>query len=303
MKDLHELPKLRDSISYLYVDQAVINRKDSAVEYVTQDGAVQIPVAALGVLMLGPGTSITHGAVRVLAENGVTVLWTGEEMTRFYAMGMGETRKAYHVLHQAEQACDPVKREQVVIRMYSRRFGYELEPGFSLPQVRGMEGARVRQAYAKASDAFGVNWQGRRYDRQRWERGDPINRALSAGNALLNSVCHVAIVSGGYSPAIGFIHTGKQLSFVYDIADLYKVDLTIPAAFQAAAEGEARIEARVRSLCREKIREMRLLDRILPDIDALLRTPVEPEIGEVDADPALPTDLWEALLSSEEGML
>ena len=301
MQDLHELPKLRDSLSYLYVDQAVINRKDSAVEYVKKDGAVLIPVASLAVLMLGPGTSITHAAVRVLAENGCTILWTGEEMTRFYAQGMGETRKAYHLLKQAELVSHPEKRIEVVLRMYRKRFGDQLDPSLTLPQIRGFEGVRIREAYANASRSYGVSWVGRRYDRTKWERGDPINRALSAANALLNSLCHAAIVSGGYSPALGFIHTGKQLSFVYDVADLYKVDITIPTAFATVAESKGSVEQRTRQACREKFRTVKLLDRILPDIDELLQISAMPvDFETLDEDPALPTELWEPLLDGAE---
>jgi len=302
MLDLHLLPKLRDSMSYLYVEHAVVERQDSAVKYYRKDeGAVLVPAASLAVLMLGPGTSISHAAVKVLAENGVSVIWTGEDGMRLYAQGLGETRKAYHLLRQAELACNPSLRTEVVLRMYQARFGQKLDPGLSLPQIRGLEGVRVREAYARASKESGVPWKGRRYDRGSWGKADPINRALSAANALLNGVCHAAVVSGGYSPALGFIHTGKQLSFVYDVADLYKVDLTIPVAFQTVAQGTEKVEARVRQACREKFRETRLLERILPDIDNLLQIPSEPA-GQppLDEDGALPTDLWGPLLAEEE---
>jgi len=297
MQDLHDLPKLRDSLSYLYVEHAIINRKDSALELVDQNGVIQAPAANLCVLILGPGTSITHAAVRVLAENGCSVLWTGEEMTRFYAQGMGETRKAYHLLRQAELTSDPTRRIEVVLRMYRKRFQEPLPPDLTLAQIRGFEGVRVRRAYSRLSQEYGVKWTGRKYDREAWNAGDPINRAISAANALLNSLCHAAIVSGGYSPGLGFIHTGKQLSFVYDVADLYKVDLTLPVAFQMAAESSARIEARTRQACREAFRQSKLLDRILPDIDDLLQVGSEPEDTYwVDEDPALPADLWGPLI-------
>lgn len=302
MLDLHLLPKLRDSLSYLYVEHAVLERQDSAVKYYRKDeGAVLVPAASLAVLLLGPGTSISHAAVKVLAENGVSVIWTGEDGMRLYAQGLGETRKAYHLLRQAELACDPAWRKEVVLRMYQMRFGQKLDPSLSLPQIRGQEGVRVREAYAQASRDSGVRWQGRRYDRGSWGKADPINRALSAANALLNGVCHAAVVSGGYSPALGFIHTGKQLSFVYDVADLYKVDLTIPVAFQTVAQGTEKVEARVRQACREKFRETRLLERILPDIDRLLQISAEPAgQAPLDEDGALPTDLWGPLLVEEE---
>jgi CRISPR-associated protein Cas1 len=156
---------------------------------------------------------------------------------------------------------------------------------------------RVREAYARASQTYGIKWEGRNYDRGNWNQTDPINRALSAANALLNSLCHAAIVSGGYSTALGFIHTGKQLSFVYDIADLYKVDLTIPLAFEVTARYPGKPEPYVREACRQKFREVKLLERILPDIDNLLNVPEESQVASLlDSDPARPTNLWNALL-------
>ena len=293
MHDLHDLPKLRDSLSYIYIEHAVIDRKDSAVEAIQKEGRTLIPAAALCVLMLGPGTNITHAAVKVLAESGCTILWTGEDLTRFYAQGLGETRKAYHLLRQAELSCVPEKRIQVVLEMYRMRFEDKLSPDMTLPEIRGYEGVRVREAYAAASRLYGVTWNGRNYDRGQWNKADPVNRALSAANALLNGVCHAAIVSGGYSPALGFIHTGKQLSFVYDIADLYKVDLTVPLAFQAAATDPYRVERTVRIACREKFREAKFLEGILADIDHLMGVPQDTEEFEADADPAQPEPLWD----------
>jgi CRISPR-associated protein Cas1 len=294
MQDLHELPKLRDSTSYLYVEHAILDRKDSAVEFIKKEGRTLVPVASLCVLMLGPGTSITHAAIKTLAEAGCSVLWTGEEFMRYYAQGMGETRKAYHLLRQAELVSDPHQRMHVVRRMYQKRFEWNLDPALSIEQVRGMEGVRVREAYAEASRKYNVPWEGRKYDRQNWGAGDPVNRALSAANALLNGVCHAGIVSGGYSPGLGFIHTGKQLSFVYDIADLYKAELTIPIAFQVVAESLQNVERRARMACREKFKEAKLLDRILPDIDELLGIQMDASVepGDIDADPGLPELLW-----------
>jgi CRISPR-associated protein Cas1 len=294
MRDLHELPKLRDSMSYLYLEHGRIEQKYKAVELVDENGRTMIPAAALTVLMLGPGTSITHAAVRALADNGCLLVWCGEDGTRCYAQGGGETRKAYHLLKQAELVSDQDKRLQVVLRMYGFRFGGELNDSLTLPQIRGLEGVRVREAYADASQEYGVEWKGRRYDRKSWSRGDPINRALSAANALLNGLCHAAIVSGGYSPALGFIHTGKQLSFVYDVADLYKVDVTIPVAFATVGESTEEVEPRVRQACREAFKEHRLLSRILPDIDWILDISEEVLSAgeEADSDPARPEALW-----------
>lgn len=294
MQDLRQLPKLRDSLSYMYVEKSVIQRFRQAVEVVDERGKTALPIASLSVLLLGPGTRITHEAVKLLARNGCTIVWVGEEATRFYAQGMGETRKAYRLLHQARLVSDPVLHRQVAIRMYAFRFDETLDENLSLEQIRGHEGVRVRDHYKTMSRRYGVPWRGRRYDRGKWEKADPVNRALSAANALLNGVCHAAIVSGGYSPGLGFVHIGKQLSFVYDIADLYKTEVTVPIAFQTAAGGDQDIEARVRQSMRQKLRDAKLLQRILPDIDGLLAVGKELDQSDlIDIDSALPTELWD----------
>jgi len=296
MQDYHDLPKLRDSLSYIYVEHAILNQKDHAIEFIRQDeGRVMIPVAALSVLMLGPGTKITHAAIRTLADNGCAVLWVGEDGTRFYAQGTGETRRAYHLIRQAELSSNSESRMEVIRRMYLMRFPEPLDPGMTLEQIRGKEGARVRSAYYKCSQEYGIRWHGRNYNRGQWNISDPINRALSAANALLNGICHTAIVSGGYSTALGFIHTGKQLSFVYDVADLYKAEITIPLAFKTMAESDEMVETRVRSACRVKFREVKLMEQILPDIDKLLNITPETFVGvdDYDGDQALPAPLWD----------
>ncbi len=296
MQNLQELPKLRDSLSYIYLEHGRLEQDQKSVAFVDKNGGfTPLPAAALSVLMLGPGTTITHAAIKALADNGCLVVWSGEDGTRMYAQGSGETRKAYHLLRQAELAGDPHKRMIVVRRMYEIRFDEVLDLNLTLEQVRGKEGVRVREAYAQASREFGVEWKGRRYDRQNWNNADPINRALSTANALLNGLCHTAIVSGGYSPALGFIHTGKQLSFVYDIADLYKVEITVPVAFWAVSQGTHDLYKRVRRGCREAFKTQRLLGRILPDIDRLLEAANLPpdNMPDPDIDPAAPAPLWE----------
>lgn len=294
--NLHELPRLRDSLSYHYIEHAIVDRNQNAIEYIQEDGRTLVPVAAISLIMLGPGTSLSHAAMKVLMENGCSILWVGEDGIRCYGEGLGETRRSYHLLRQAELVCDPLARKKVVCQMYRMRFAEGLDEGLSLAQMRGKEGVRMREAYAKASRDFGVLWQGRRYDRSNWGHADTINRTLSAANALLNGICHAAIVAGGYSPALGFIHTGRMLSFVYDIADLYKTEISIPAAFETVAESEERTESRVRALCRERFKQARLLQRILPDIDHLLDIPENVEES-FALDP--PSELWKELFTHD----
>lgn len=304
MQDLHELPKLRDSLSYFYAEHAILDRDQHAIKVVRAEGITQVPAAALSLLMLGPGTNITHATVKLLAECGCSILWTGEDGIRLYAQGTGETRRSAHLLHQAELVCNPTKRTEVVLQMYRMRFTEQLDPNLTLPQIRGKEGVRMKMTYIQASKQFGVPWHGRMYDRRQWANADPINRALSAANALLNGLCHTAIISGGYSPALGFVHTGKQLSFVYDIADLYKTEITIPAAFQTVSESTIQLDSRVRMACRQRFTEGKLLERILNDIDALMQVDNISDFGneQIEEDGGLPEPLWEELLDQPGDM-
>ncbi len=295
LKDLHLLPKTRDSWTYLYVDRARIEQDDRAVAAYDAVGKTPIPCASLSVLMLGPGTTITHAAIRALAESGCLVIWTGEHGVRFYAEGMGETRSSRNLLRQAALAANPWTRMQVVRKMYTSRFANPVDDSLSLRQIRGMEGIRVREAYASASRSSGVSWTGRSYKRERWTGADAVNRALSAANSALYGVVHAAIVSAGFSPALGFIHTGKMLSFVYDIADLYKVDLTIPVAFETAADGDQDIERRVRMRCRDYFHAGRLMEQVIPDIEHVLSVPppADGAPAAFDEDAAYPGGLWD----------
>lgn len=294
MQNLQELPRFADKLSYLYVEHAVIDRHEKAVAVHRADGSVAAPAAALAVLLLGPGTTITHAAIKTLGDNNCQVLWCGEHGVRFYAQGLGGARHSRNLIRQAALVSNDLTRLQVVIRMYCMRFDEQIDPGITLQQLRGREGIRVREAYAEASRQFGISWQGRSYKRDTWNAADPVNRALSAANACLYGLAHAAILSGGYSPALGFIHCGKQLSFVYDIADLYKVEYTIPAAFAVAATNPPDLEHQVRIICRDRFRETRLMERILPDIaKALDVSRREVAEDEFSADAARPAELWQ----------
>lgn len=293
MTDLHVVPRFDDSLSYLYVEHVRLDQWERSVALWDEEGIVELPVAAVRLLMLGPGTSITHAAVRLLAENNCLVVWCGEEMVRFYAWGIGGTRSARRLLHQAHLLTDPQAHARVVRKMYEKRFERPIPQDISLQQLRGMEGRRVRRTYQELSRATGVPWHGRYYDRGRWRRADPINRAISAANSCLYGLCHAAILSAGYSPALGFIHTGKQLSFVYDIADLYKTDISLPVAFAVTAAEPEELEREVRIAMRDAFRDKRLLDRIIPDIKELLEDETSEEQMHIyDDDPARPARLW-----------
>lgn len=297
--NLRTLPKVRDSWSYLYVERCRIEVEDKSIAILDTEGKTPVPCAAITLLMLGPGSTITHAAVRALADNGCMIAWTGEEGVRMYAFGTGETRSSRNLHRQIRRWADPEQRLAVVRAMYAMRFPKkDINRHTSLKQLRGMEGARVRHTYAEMSTRTGVPWFGRTM-KGRWEQADPVNRALSSANSALYGVCHAAIVAMGYSPAVGFIHTGKQLSFVYDIADLYKTQISIPAAFAAAAMGDEDIESHARRACRDAFREHRMLEKIVTDIENLLQAPDEPDIYADDA--ALPGGLWDPVEGTVAG--
>jgi CRISPR-associated protein Cas1 len=296
IQDLHILPKFRDVWSYLYLEHCKIEQDARAIAVWDAKGKVPVPCAGLALLLLGPGTSITHAAVAALADNGCLVSWVGEAGVRFYAHGQGLTRSADYLLRQARLWADPDRRLQVVLRMYRRRFPEPLPDNLTLEQIRGNEGVRVREAYARASRESGVPWQGRAYRRDAWDSADPVNRALSAGNSCLYGICQAGILALGLSPALGFIHTGKMLSFVYDVADLYKTGISIPIAFRETARGEEKLETRVRQACRDAFTEQNLLKKIVLDLEFILelkqKTGIAPQT-DFDADAARPGDLWD----------
>jgi len=313
-KDLHELPRVKDSLSYIYIEHAKIRQDGHSIAIYTQDGITPVPCATLNMIMLGPGTDITHAAVKNLVENDCLILWCGEQGVRSYAQGLGRTRSAKNVIYQAILCSIPKFRLLVAKKMYLKRFNEDVSLNFTIKQLRGKEGARMRKIYIDNSSRTGVDWKGRSYKRDSWFDTDPINRAISSANSCLYGICHAAIVAMGYNPALGFIHTGKQLSFVYDIADLYKSEITIPLSFDVVKESSKNISSRVRKACREHFREKKLLKWLVKDIKTVLDIKEHLnssekrildannlDLRDYDTDDALPGYLWDPEQGFQEG--
>ncbi|MBD5560164.1 MAG: type I-E CRISPR-associated endonuclease Cas1 [Clostridia bacterium] len=298
--NLQELPKLRDRISYLYLEHAVIQQEDASIVAIDKDGSTPIPVGTMSCILLGPGTRITHAAIRAICDNGAMAIWCGERATRFYAAGIGSTRSAQNLLLQAEVCMNPDKHMEAVRRMYALRFPKMNTDRVSLQQIRGMEGARVRKAYELAAQMSGIRWSKRAFSNMDWDDSEPVNRALSEANALLYGVCHAALVSLGYSPGLGFVHTGKMLSFVYDIADLYKTETTIPAAFEAVREDRTDLSRTVRLQCRDRFAHAHILSRIAGDVHFIL-TGNKQDRNSRDRPPEEPGDLWDGYHQTVSG--
>lgn len=270
-RDLQELSKFEDKISYLYFEMGHICEHSKSIAYFYKDKFIPIPVETIALLMLGPGTTITHEAIKRIAESRCLLTWTGDESVRFYSAGYSGTYSSHNMLRQAECFFDSKKRKEVIFRMYQKRFEEALDPNFELQQVRGREGNRVRSIYKKLSEEYGVEWTGRNYDQKKWENADPINKAISAGNATLYGIVQSAILSSGFSPSIGFIHIGKILSFVYDIADLYKTDIVLPLAFNLASDKNIeKIEKEIRLNLRDVFKKEKFMKKIIPDIKEVL---------------------------------
>jgi len=289
------LPKVRDSISFLYFEHCRIEQDEKSIAIFHNQDRYRIPCASICTLMLGPGTSITHAAIKALAENACEVQWVGADALRFYASGQSTARNTERFFHQARTWADSLQRLAAVRRMYQFRFQEDLAPDLTLQQIRGLEGVRVRTLYSQLSQATGVEWQGRNYKQDDWEDANPINQALSTANSCLYAVCQAAITTVGYSTVLGFIHTGKPLSFVYDIADMYKAETSIPAAFEAVSDTYFDLDEIVRRKCREKFYQSRLMQRIVRDIDQVLQYTGATETAEPEC------YLWDDQVEQVEG--
>lgn len=287
---IQELPQIGDRLSFLYLEHCQISREDSAILVRDTNGTVRIPAAAISTLLLGPGTNLTHRAIELIGDAGVGIVWVGENGVRFYASGRPLTHRSHLLVRQAEMVSNQRLHLQVVRKMYQIRFPDEDTSGLTTQQLRGREGSRVRKAYKAASEKWGVEWKGRNYDPNNFSGGDTVNQALSAGNACLYGLAHAVITALGCSSGLGFIHVGHECSFVYDIADLYKAEITIPIAFEIAAADPEDLPGEVRRRVRDEIASTHLLERMVKDIRFLLLKEDEKEknIPEVDV-----TYLWD----------
>lgn len=281
--DLHSLPQIKERLSFIYLERCVINRQDNAITVMNARGTVYVPAATISVFMLGPGSKITHRAMELIGNMGASVVWVGEYGLRYYAHGRPLTHSAQLLIRQAELVTNVRSRIAVARKMYQMRFPNEDVSTLSMQQLRGREGARVRAVYRKCSKITGVKWDGRIYDSKDFEGSDPVNQALSAANACLYGVVHSIIVALGCSPGLGFIHTGHERSFVYDISDLYKTQITIPISFQVAAEGVDDIGGVTRRRVRDTISDGHIIERIVHDIRKLLLSEKE-ELDQPEVD-------------------
>ncbi|MFH1618608.1 MAG: type I-E CRISPR-associated endonuclease Cas1e [bacterium] len=282
---------IKERVSLAFIEKGQLDVLDGAFVVVDATGVrTHIPVGGVTCLMLEPGTRVSHAAVTLAARVGCLLVWVGEAGVRLYSSGQPGGARSDRLLYQAKLALDEDLRLKVVRKMYAMRFQEEPPAKRSIQQLRGIEGVRVRKIYELLAKRYGVEWKHRDYDAKNWGSGDIPNRCLSAATACLYGITEAAVLAAGYAPAIGFIHTGKPLSFVYDIADVFKFETVAPVAFKIAAEKPANPEQAVRHACREVFRTTKLLMRIIPGIEEILEAGgiAVPEDPEYAVGPAIP---------------
>ena len=279
---------IKDRVSMIFVGMGRIDVRDGAFVVIDEVNGERkhVPIGSVACLMLEPGTRVSHAAVKLAATTGTLLIWVGDSGVRLYSAGQPGGARSDKLLYQAKLALDEELRLKVVRKMFEFRFGEPAPTRRSVEQLRGIEGARVRKTYQLMAKQYGVEWHGRKYDPKDWEAGDTINQCLSAATACLYGVTEAAVLAAGYAPAIGFIHSGKPLAFVYDIADLFKFDTVVPVAFQIAAKGTHQPDKDVRIACRDTFRRTRLLKKIIPTIEEILAAgEIKPPESPPDAQP------------------
>lgn len=281
---LPELSRVQDRVAFVYLEHAIVHRDGNALTARDARGTVYIPAASLAALLLGPGTSISQQAMVLVAECASTVVWVGERGVRYYAHGRTLARGTRLLEAQARMVSNRGERLAVARAMYVMRFEGEDAHRLTMQQLRGREGARVRRRYREEAERTGVEWRRRDYRPDDFNGSDPINQALSAAHTALYGLVHSVIVSLGCSPGLGFVHTGHDRSFVFDIADLYKAETSIPVAFDVAASGAEDIPTATRRAMRDRMFGHRLIERCVGDIRALLGDDTAEDDDAVGAD-------------------
>lgn len=267
---LNPIP-LKNRTSMIFLQYGQIDVLDGAFVLIDKTGIrTHIPVGSIACIMLEPGTRVSHAAVRLAATVGTLLVWVGEAGVRMYSSGQPGGARSDKLLYQAKLALDDELRLKVVKKMFELRFGEPAPSRRSVEQLRGVEGARVRATCALLAKKYRVKWHGRKYDPKDWQKGDTVNQCISAATSCLYGITEAAVLAAGYAPAIGFVHSGKPLSFVYDIADIIKFDTVVPKAFEIAAQNRADPDREVRIACREIFRSQKTLATLIPLIEEVL---------------------------------
>jgi CRISP-associated protein Cas1 len=270
--------QIKDRLSFFYVQRGGLAVIDGCLVLTDSEDSTQyeVPARATTCIMVGPGTSVTTEAIRLAAAYGVLIIWVGEHGVRCYSAGRPWGDNIEWLEKQVKCYSDPQLSLRVAREMFYRRFGVRMERR-NVEQLRGIEGARVRESYKLKAQEFRIPWKGRKYI-----PGNPLgetdapNLAVNVANTCLYGLVETAVLAAGMSTSLGFIHRGDRLSFVLDIADLYKMERMVPLAFGLVARKAdgakpwPTLEMDLRRACRDYFRESKLLDRVVNDMTSLI---------------------------------
>lgn len=227
------LPQVNTRYPFVYLEHGRLEIDDRSVKFINADGEViSIPCGMINCILLGPGTSITHDAIKILSEYNCNVFWTGENGLKFYSCGISPTADSKNMRMQMQYACDKKKSLEIARKMFTKRFPNDDVSSKTLEQLKGMEGVRVKNLYALYADKYKVLWNFRNANLTSFDDASITNKWITMFNQFLYSILCSATISLGFSPHIGFVHSGSPLPFIYDMADLYKEQLCIEPAFK-----------------------------------------------------------------------
>ncbi len=262
--------RLEDRVSFAYVERArIVQDRTGVVALWESDGEyhkdlIQIPVGGIALLVLGPGTSITHPAITSCTRSGATVLFTGGGGVSAYSLAAPLTTSARWAIAQARLVSNERHQRTAAMYLYKRQFGLEEMEGGSIRTMRGLEGQRMKLLYRQLAQKHGIKGF-----RRRVEGTDPVNVALNLSNSLLYGCAASACAAIGVNPALGIIHRGDARSLLFDLADLYKPTVTIPISFACSHEEDVAVAVRKR--VRKAIKEEKILSGMLDALMELLR--------------------------------
>ena len=292
-----------DRAGLLWLGRGRLTAEDGTLHYITAGdgdlpaGAYDVPYQTVSCIVMQPGCTVSHDALRLLCRHGTGIVVSGQDGVRLYSampFGPDDSRLARR---QALWWADPALRVAIARRMYALRLG-EILPHSDMDTLRGIEGARAKATYKLLAQRHGVLWKGRQYDRNDPDKDDAPNAAINHASTAVVAAAQVATAAVGALPQLGFIHEDSGYSFCLDIADLYRDSFTVPIAFAAAkraqtVKGGIDLEREVRLLCGKEFRRQQLVSQMIEKIQFVLRAdtldPRRPAELELDG-PARPAD-------------
>lgn len=255
--------------------------KDSLTPHI-----LQVPHQAVSMILLGPGSSVTHDALRLLARHGTLMAAVGVDGVRTYTAPPQMPDRSDVARRQAELWGNPRRRISVARHMYALRLG-EVLPHKDLDTLRGIEGSRVKTIYKLMADKYGIEWKGRNYDRNNPNATDTPNQAINHAATAVKAAAAIAVQSLAAIPQLGFIHEDSGQAFVLDIADLYRDTTTLQIAFtvakNVAAGDDTTIDRLVRREAATVFRKQSVISSMIDKIKLVLRTE-EKDVASRDSD-------------------